>query len=137
MRTFPSVMSMPYTSPRSTMLTPSSGSITSRSASRTSVSVIGAIRPGSTFERNRFREEHVVLQVHVTVEVALEVRQFRQADAVRRAAIGRRDVAVGQLPNGTQLVGRLTMFAFHHSDRVFDRPERTREHTARLRGMFD
>src|SRR6266511_3239110 len=96
MRTFPPVTSIPYTRPRSTMLMPSSGSITSRSASRTSVSVIETIGRGCVLERHGPREQHVVLQVHVTVEIALELRELRQADGIRRAAVLRHSVAVGQ-----------------------------------------
>src|SRR6516165_4605375 len=50
--TLPHSIAMPYTRPRSTMLIPSSGSITSRSARRTSASVM---RPQSVHKRGHPR----------------------------------------------------------------------------------
>src|SRR5262245_44618249 len=69
------------------MLMPSSGSMSSRNASRMSASVVA---PRALLERDRARKQHVVLEVDVAMQVALELRQFRHAHAIGRTSVGRR-----------------------------------------------
>src|SRR5438046_1916933 len=114
------------------MLIPSSGSTTSRRASRTSASVMNRGGPGTRFQRHCLREHHVVLQVNVTMEIALEARELTHADRVRSAAVRWHHVSVRQLANEAQFVGSLTMFAFHHANWILHRPERTSQDAARL-----
>src|SRR5262245_61826589 len=68
--------------------------------------------------------------MHVTVEIALELREFRHRDAVRGAAVGRRGVSVRELPNDAELVASVAMLALHHPNRVLNCTERAREWTA-------
>ena len=80
--------------------------------------------PRALLECDRLRKQHGVFEVDVTMEVALELRELGEADAVRRAAIRWRRVSAGQLPNQPQLITRILMLAFHHPNGVLDCAER-------------
>src|SRR5262249_441871 len=73
------------------------------------------------------RKEHVVLQMHVTMEIALETIEVRHADRVGRAPVRGCRVPISQLANDLQIVRRVAMLAFHHPDWIFDGAERTTE----------
>src|SRR5262245_54268784 len=123
---------MRYTRPRSTMLTPSSGSMTSRSASRTPSSVISSGSLGPVLQRDRPGKQDVVLEMNVPVQVLLEALKFGHADAICRTSIVGRGVATRQRANRLELVGRVAMFALHHPNRVFDGAERTQGPPVRI-----
>jgi radical SAM protein with 4Fe4S-binding SPASM domain len=78
------------------MFTPSSGSTTSRSASRISLSVMC----GTIFERGRAWEQHIILQVHVLPAPRGNVR------AGNLASVYRDDHLFKRLRNADLLMGK-------------------------------
>jgi CRP-like cAMP-binding protein len=77
------------------------------------------------FDPHSGRKQHVVLQMHVPMQIALELQEFGlqefgHGDGVGRAAIGRRGVAACQLANDAPRATHLLVLPLHHSDRVCD-----------------
>src|SRR5687768_17440962 len=75
------------------------------------------------FQLDRFGEQHVIFEMHMCVEIALERGDFLEHQGVRRTRVGRRLVTTRELTNRRQRVGDHFMLDFHHADRVLDRAE--------------
>jgi len=71
------------------------------------------------FELNRSWEQHVVLEMDVAMEVALEPRKFSHAHFVGTAAIGGHLVSASQFADRAHFVAGLEVLAFQHPNRVF------------------
>ena len=71
-------------------------------------------------ERGRAREKDVILEMHMPVHVAFELRESVKQPAKRGTRVGRGLVAIRQLAQSPQgLPGRF-VFGFHHMDGLHD-----------------
>ena len=64
-----------------------------------------------------FREQNVVLQVHVLVQVALEFLQLLVGYPVRGAPVPGHGVSVARVADERHPIARRLMFRFHHAGR--------------------
>jgi len=78
-------------------------------------------------ESDGLREQDIVLEVHVPVEILVKSSELSQRRTIRRAGVPRRHVALGELANAPHLVAGGAMLALHHPNRIFDRPKRARD----------
>src|SRR5204863_4827197 len=78
----------------------------------------------SFFHLDRFREQNVVLEMDMLVQVLFEAFQRFVKRLVSDARIGGRLEIVGQPPYLAQVLGCGVMLAYHHANRISSRSKR-------------
>ena len=90
------------------------------------VSFQSLFREKSLFESDNPREEDVVLEMYVDVEIGLKCLQTVQQGMVRGTSVGRRLKIDGEFSNPAKGTARTVMLGFHDGDGIGDAAKRRR-----------